>query len=117
MRNFRQLSVWSKRHLLTLKFYTITKSYPKEEMFGLVSQLRRAAYSIPSNTTKGCGRNTTPDFKRFPTITSGSSSEVTYQLFLSNQLGFISDTVYKELENQTIEIRKIIYVLIKKLDE
>jgi len=60
----------------------------------LVSQLRRAAYSIPSNIAEGCGRNSVPELKRFLTIAAGSSSELEYQLFLSNQLGLISDTVY-----------------------
>lgn len=116
MRDFHKLAIWSKGHSLTLKIYTLTKSYPKEEIFGLVSQMRRAAYSIPTNIAEGCGRNTTPDFKRFLTIAAGSSSELEYQLFLSSQLGLISDAIYKELENQTIEIRKMIYALIKKID-
>lgn len=102
MRNFRNLSVWSKGHSLTLRIYSLTKSYPKDETFGLVSQMRRCAYSIPSNIAEGCGRNSTPDFKRFLVIAAGSSSELEYQLFLSKDLGYISEVVFKELEFETI---------------
>lgn len=116
MRNFRNLSVWSKGHFLTLKIYYLTKSFPKDEIFGLVSQMRRCAYSVPSNIAEGCGRNSTPDFKRFLVIAAGSSSELEYQLFLSKDLGYISEVVFKELESETIEIKKMIYSLIKKLD-
>ncbi len=116
MRNFHQLSIWSKGHLLTLKIYTLTKSFPKEETFGLISQMRRAAYSVPCNIAEGCGRNTVPEFKRFLTIATGSASELEYQLFLSKDLGYISETVFKDLELETIQLRKMIYSLIKKID-
>lgn len=76
MRDFHQLSIWSKGHLLTLKIYTLTKSFPKEETFGLISQMRRAAYSVPCNIAEGCGRNCVPEFKRFLTIVTGSSLEL-----------------------------------------
>ncbi|MBX3255511.1 MAG: four helix bundle protein [Chitinophagaceae bacterium] len=117
MRDFRNLTIWIKSHQLTLKIYNLTKSFPKEETFGLISQMRRAAYSIPSNIAEGCGRNSNPDFKRFLTISIGSSSELEYQLFLSHDLGFIPDTLFKELETETIRLRKMIFALIKKLDE
>jgi four helix bundle protein len=116
MRNFHQLSIWSNGHLLTLKIYTLTKSFPKEETFGLISQMRRAAYSVPCNIAEGCGRNTVPEFKRFLTIATGSASELEYQLFLSKDLGYISETVFKDLELETIQLRKMIYSLIKKID-
>lgn len=116
MRNFRNLAVWFKGHALTLKIYSLTKSFPKDEVFGLASQMRRCAYSIPSNIAEGCGRNSTPDFKRFLVIAAGSSSELEYQLFLSKDLDYISETVFKELEFQTVEIKKMIYSLIRKLD-
>lgn len=117
MRDFHNLTIWIRSHQLTLKIYNLTKSFPKEETFGLVSQMRRAAYSIPSNIAEGCGRNSNPDFKRFLTISVGSSSELEYQLFLSHDLGFIPVTLFKELETETIRLRKMIYALIKKLDE
>ena len=116
MRNFHQLSIWSKGHLLTLEIYTLTKSFPKEETFGLISQMRRAAYSVPRNIAEGCGRNSIAEFKRFLTIATGSASELEYQLFLSKDLGYISETVFKDLELETIQLRKMIYSLIKKID-
>lgn len=79
--------------------------------------MRRAAYSIPSNIAEGCGRNSIPDFKRFLTISVGSASELEYQLYLSHDLGLIPDTLFKELEIETIQLRKMIYTLIKKLNE
>ena len=63
MRNFQELSIWVKSHSLTLKIYSATQSFPKEEMFGLISQMRRSSSSIPTNIAEGCGRNSNPDFK------------------------------------------------------
>jgi four helix bundle protein len=115
MRNFHDLSIWLKSHLLTLKIYSTTKSFPKEEMFGLISQMRRSASSIPTNIAEGYGRNSNPDFKRFLVMAAGSSSELEYQLFLSKDLKFFSDSKFKEFENETIEIRKMIHSFIKNI--
>jgi four helix bundle protein len=115
MRNFRDLSIWLKSHLLTLNIYSSTKTYPKEELFGLVSQMRRSSSSIPTNIAEGCGRNTNPDFKRFLTIAAGSASELEYQLILSKDLKLISDSKFKELENEVTEIRKMIHAFIKNV--
>ena len=115
MRKFRDLSIWMKSHLLSLKIYSISKTYPKEELFGLITQMKRSASSIPTNIAEGCGRNTNPDFKRFLTIAPGSASELEYQLILSKDLKLISDTKYKELEKDVMEIRKMIYAFIKNI--
>ena len=104
-----------KKSFITLKIYSTTKSFPKEEMFGLISQMRRSASSIPTNIAEGCGRNSNPDFKRFLVMAAGSSSELEYQLFLSKDLKFLSDSKFKELENETIEIRKMIHSFIKNI--
>lgn len=74
MRNFRDLSIWMKSHLLTLKIYSITKTYPKVELFGLITQMNKSASPIPTNIAEGCVRNTKPDFKRFLTMAAGSAS-------------------------------------------
>ena len=95
MRNFRNLSIWSKSHSFALKIYSITKSYPREEMFTLISQMRRSASSIATNIAEGCGRNSNPDFKRFLIVASGSSSELEYQLILSKDLNYISESIFK----------------------
>ena len=115
MRNFRELSIWSKSHLFTLKIYSLTQKYPKEEMFGIVSQMRRSASSIPTNIAEGCGRNTNPDFKRFLAMASGSSSELEYQLILSRDLQYLSESSFKELETDLTEIRKMIHSFIKNI--
>ena len=115
MRNFRDLSIWLKSHLFTLKIYSTTKKYPKEEAFGLISQMRRSASSIPTNIAEGCGRSSNPDFKRFLTIAFGSSSELEYQLILSKDLEYISESVFKELETDLIEIRKMIHSFVKNV--
>ena len=115
MRDFRKLTIWTKGHALTLKIYALTKSYPKVETFGLVSQMCRSAYSIPSNIAEGCGRNSIPDFKRFLTIAAGSSSELEYQLFLSKDLDYIAEPVFKELQMEIIEIKKMIFSFSNKL--
>jgi four helix bundle protein len=115
MRNFQDLSIWAKSHFLTLKIYSATQSFPKEEMFGLISQMRRSSSSIPTNIAEGCGRNSNPDFKRFLTIATGSSSELEYQLILARDLKYLPEIVFKELENELIEIRKMIYSFIRNI--
>ncbi|MEP7235030.1 MAG: four helix bundle protein, partial [Ignavibacteriota bacterium] len=89
MQNFRTLKVWEKSHQLTLDIYAATQSFPKAEVFGLVSQLRRASTSIGSNIAEGCGRGTDPDFRRMLQIAYGSASETDYQIVLSKDLGYI----------------------------
>jgi len=115
MRNFQELTIWAKSHSLTLKIYSATQTFPKEEMFGLVSQMRRSSSSIPTNIAEGCGRNSNPDFKRFLVIATSSSSELEYQLILSKDLNYLSEPAFKELTNELIEIRKMIYSFIKNV--
>ena len=116
MRNFKQLVIWKRSHALTLKVYTLTKSYfPAEELYGLTSQIRRSCASVPTNIAEGCGRNTNPDFKRFLIISSGSCSELEYQLLLAHDLGYISETLFSELNHEVVEIRKMIYSYVSSL--
>lgn len=115
MRDFQQLSIWQRSHQITLKIYKITRSFPKEEIFGLVSQIRRSSASVPTNIAEGCGRDTLPDLKRFLIISSGSASELHYQLILSRDLNYISDQLFKELEDDLIQIKKMIYAYSIKL--
>ncbi|PWG80265.1 four helix bundle protein [Pararcticibacter amylolyticus] len=117
MRDFQKLSIWQKSHLLTIKIYSITKTFPKEELYGLTSQARRSASSIPTNIAEGCGRNSIPDFKRFLMIAAGSASELHYQLILSRDLHYISESIFKELSEETILIKKMIFSYIGKLAE
>ncbi|MEO6327893.1 MAG: four helix bundle protein [Ginsengibacter sp.] len=115
MRNFQELSIWQRSHLFTLKIYSVTKNFPKDEMFGIISQMRRSSSSIPTNIAEGCGRNSNPEMKRFLVIATGSSSELEYQLILCKDLQYLSNDSCKELQGELIEIRKMIYAFIKNL--
>lgn len=115
MRNFEELAIWQKGHALTLKVYLSTKTFPKEEIYGLVSQMRRSSSSIPTNIAEGCGRRSDLELRKFLVISSGSCSELHYQFMLSRDLGFISEDLYKELCEQVIEIRKMIHAFVQKL--
>jgi four helix bundle protein len=114
MKDFKQLKVWEKAHALTLLTYKFTKTFPKEEMYGLTSQLRRAASSIPTNIAEGCGRSG-PEFRHFLQIAMGSASEVEYLLFLSQELGNIAKPEFEDLSTRVIEVKKMIASLILKL--
>jgi len=115
MRNFRKYHVWEISHQLVLSVYQFTSSFPKEEMFGLTSQIRRAASSIPANIAEGCGRSTDADFRRFLYIAFGSASELEYLLILSKDLAFINNQIYKEQVNTTQQVKKMLSGLIQKL--
>jgi four helix bundle protein len=116
MRDFKQLIFWKRSHALTLKIYSLTKaSFPKEEIYGLTAQMRRSSSSIPTNIAEGCGRNSNPELRRFLIIASGSSSELEYQLLLAKDLEYISDTIYKGLHAEIIEIRKMIFAYVSQL--
>lgn len=97
MQDFRKLLVWEKSHKLTLSIYNLTHSFPKEEMYGLTSQIRRASSSVPINIAEGCGRGSDADFARFLQIAFGSVSETEYLLLLCFELGYFSKKKYMEM--------------------
>lgn len=115
MRNFRNLKVWEKGHRLTLAIYRYTSSYPKEELYGLTSQMRRSSSSIPSNIAEGCGRNSQPQFARFLNIAFGSASELEYQIILSKDLGFIEEERFDKLFEKVTEIKKMLSSLMQQV--
>ncbi|PAU95251.1 diversity-generating retroelement protein bAvd family protein [Aliifodinibius salipaludis] len=115
MKNFRNLKIWEKSHSLTLDIYKFTSSYPKEELYGLISQMRRSSASIPSNIAEGCGRNTQPQLARFLNIAFGSASELEYQLILSKDLEFIDKKTFKILLKKVTEIKRMLASLLKKV--
>jgi four helix bundle protein len=115
MRDYQRLDIWQRSHRLTLKIYTITQVFPKEEIYGLVSQMRRSSASIPTNIAEGCGRDSSNELKRFLTIAAGSSSEIQYQLILAKDLQYINETLFKELFDEVSQVRKMIYGYTDKL--
>ena len=115
MKDFRQLTVWGKAHQLALAIYKATKEFPKEELYGLSSQIRRASMSIPTNIAEGCGRNTDADFARFLQMAMGSASETEYQLILARDLEFISNENYERLHNDVEEVKRMLASLLKTL--
>lgn len=115
MRNFQELTVWQKGHELTLKIYNITRLFPKEEIYGITSQMRRSSSSIPTNIAEGCGYNSNGEMKRFLTIATGSSTELEYQLILARDLNYIDSKTHAELTNSLISIRRMLYSFIQSL--
>lgn len=115
MQDFHKLKVWEKAHALTLSVYAVTKSFPKDELFGLTSQMRRCSSSIPSNLAEGCGRSGQAELARFASIAMGSASELEYQLLLARDLGFIDTNAYTDLHERTTEVKKMLASLISQL--
>ena len=108
MRDFHKLGIWQRSHQLTLDVYKVSKSFPKDELFGLTSQIRRAASSIPTNIAEGCGRASNKDYAHFLQIAIGSASEIEYELLLAHDLEYINDEAFNKLTSETIAIRKMI---------
>lgn len=100
---------------VALEIYSLTVVFPKEEMYGLTSQIRRASASILTNISEGCGRDSDADFRRFIQIAFGSACEVEYLLILANELKILSIKDYDQLNPKVIEIKKMLSGLIKKL--
>jgi len=117
MKGFRNLHVWTKSHQLTLDIYKATQQFPKEELFGLVSQLRRASTSIPTNIAEGSGRKSEKEFIQFLSIALGSANEVDYLIELSKDLGFISQEIWTQLDQEINEIQSMLFVLIRNKSE
>ena len=114
-RDFRKVKAWERAHALTLQVYRATSSFPGDERFGLVSQMRRACASIPTNVAEGCGRSTNNELARFIDIATGSASEVEYQLLLAKDLGYLSEDQYKNLSTEVSEIRRMLLAFNKSL--
>jgi four helix bundle protein len=111
VKDFRQLKVWQRAHLLTLEIYRMTASFPRSESYGLMPQIRRAAVSIPSNLAEGCGRNGDAELARFCSIASGSASELEYQILLAHDLKLIKPEDYEKLAQQITEIKRMLTVV------
>ncbi|WAC41911.1 four helix bundle protein [Pedobacter sp. SL55] len=115
MQNYKELKVWEKPHQLVLEIYRLTAKFPKEEIFGVTSQIRRAAASIPANIAEGCGKKSQLDFANFLNISLGSANETDYFLLLCRDLNYISETEFLELENTINAIKAMLINLITKV--
>ena len=115
MQDFRRLAVWTKAHRLTLDIYEAVARFPKDERYGLTSQLKRAAASIPTNLAEGCGRSGDAELKRFADIAMGSASEVEYLLLLAVDLGILERSVYLGLNERVVEIKRMLSAFIVQL--
>ncbi len=115
MQNFKSLKVWEKSHELTLAVYKATANFPKDELYGLTSQIRRACASVPANIAEGCGRTGKAELARFLQVAMGSASELEYHLLLAHDLGLLRDGEYKLLENQAVELKRMLSSFISKL--
>lgn len=111
MRNYEDLKVWERSHKLCLIIYKLTDLFPNEEKFGLISQLRRASSSVPTNIAEGCGYDTAKEFARFIKIASGSITEVAYLLRLSKDLKFIAENDFNSVSEEAKIIRRMLYNL------
>jgi four helix bundle protein len=115
MKDFRTLAVWQKAHQLALNVYLVTNEFPRDELYGLVSQMRRAAVSIASNIAEGCGRSGDAELARFCQIAMGSASELEYQFILARDLQFLSVQRYGEMDQQINEAKRMLNVFIHRL--
>jgi len=115
VKDFRKLKVWEKSHHLTLAVYKATALFPKDELYGLTSQIRRSGVFIAANIAEGCGRAGDTEFARFLQIAMGSASELEYHLLLAHDLGFLNDSDYHQLDRDTTEVKKVLTSLIHKL--
>ena len=115
MQNFKDLIVWKKAHENALMIYQLTKSFPREEQYGITSQLRRASVSVPTNIAEGCGKFTQKDFANFLQTSLGSSQEVEYLILLAFELTYITEKDYLKLNQSINEVKAMLISLIKKI--
>jgi four helix bundle protein len=115
VQDFHELIVWRKAHEFTLQVYKITKRFPKEELYGITDQIRRASVSIPANIAEGCGKDSRADFARYIQIAIGSSSEVEYFILLARDLSFLNNDEFNEFSIKITEIKRMLSSLRKKV--
>lgn len=115
MIDYRKYNVWKKSHQLVLDVYNITSNFPKAEQFNLISQINRAVVSIPTNIAEGCGRETQKELIRFLYISSGSTHELEYLVFLSTELNYLELEISNKILSDIDEIKKMLASLIRKI--
>ena len=117
IQSFTDLEVWREGHKLVLMIYKLTKIFPKEETFGLVSQLRRAAISITSNVAEGFARSSFKEKLQFYSISRGSLVELQNQLLIAKDITYLDDTNFNQLTNQSIIVHKLLNAFIRRTRE
>jgi len=115
MQDFKKLKVWQKSHTLAVAVYECTRAFPKEEVYGLASQMRRAAVSIGATLSEGCGRDSANEYLHFLQIAKGSASELENYFLLCQAIGFLSDAETERLQSLLTEIQKMLFAMLKKL--
>jgi len=115
MKDFKELKVWSKAHELTIVIYGATRTFPRDEAYGLTSQMRRSAASIAANIAEGCGRRSDGEFVRFLQIARGSASETEYHLLLARDLHFLSESDYRNTEKRVVEVQRMLTALVQRI--
>jgi four helix bundle protein len=117
LRNYRDLQVWDKAHKLTLDLYRVSREFPREETYGITSQLRRAAVSVGANLAEGCGRRTSNELARLVKIAMGSASELDYHLLLCRDLGFMNEGDFTRTSSDLTEVRKMLTSFLNRVEE
>jgi len=115
VRNYKDLRVWDEAHRLTLSVYKVTQTFPKEERFGLTSQLRRSSASIAANLAEGCGRRSDGEMARYVQIAMGSGAELSYHLLLARDLGLLNSEEYSDLNSAVERVMKMLSALSAKI--
>jgi four helix bundle protein len=115
VQDFRNLKVWEKAHALTLDIYKASKSFPRDEIYGLTSQMRRASVSIGANIAEGACRRGDVDFARFLQIAVGSASEIEYHLLLARDLNLLALADYQRLSEEAVKVKRMLASLMQKL--
>ncbi|MHB8515625.1 MAG: four helix bundle protein [Dehalococcoidia bacterium] len=115
MQDYRKLKVWQKSHELTLAVYRASERFPRAEVYGITSQIRRSSSSVPTNIAEGCGRSSNADLLRFLHIALGSLNELSYQLLLCRDLGFLDPGAHARLAADVLEIQRMLGTLILKI--
>jgi four helix bundle protein len=116
MKDFRDLQVWHKAHLLVLASYRSTGGFPKQEVYGMTSQIRRCAASIAANIAEGCGKRGNGEFQRYLNIAAGSASELEYHFLLARDLNLLDETNYRQLNSGVVEVKCMLASLVRKVE-
>jgi len=115
VKDFKELRVWSKAHELTVLVYKLTRAFPRDEVYGLTSQVRRSAASVGANIAEGCGRHSDGEMTLFLQIARGSASETEYHLLLAKDLGFLQETDFQVAEQAVVVVQRMLTALVQKV--